>query len=364
MGGRRQLQKARLRRAGLRATAHRRPAADRRRELSDVIELYRSIRLPNGINDPARYRDGVPDLGARRSPSPSGEHDHRGSGDKVLAPSAYGARTRWRSGCGRARSRDRYARRINDYLDGGPTSTPRTCPGPRAAGRVPVPGSRLLQQLLGAVALRCASGGVPARARGLVLARRSTDPPASTRARRRRALVGRAYFPRVGSVTFDHAGDHGPRPVPVHPGGARPAGPRATPSPAACSDQGPREVEAPRHQGAFHYLPLLAAAARGRCRGRTLALAVARWRRRHRGPRPIRGRRLERALRRSAATGPGDRPASLGAPSPPSPAPPASAACATRARLGSPPHDSAARCTGAGRRVDPPAAASRRSRLV
>jgi hypothetical protein len=175
----------------------------------DVMELYRSIRLPAAGDDPARGTEMVfHAFGSHRSPialGPSGTIAQRG--EAVLAASpyarAYALARRLRAGA--ANPYD-YARRVEGYLANGRYRYDEQVP------RHAVPLDAFLfadhrgycQHFSGAMALLLRMGGVPARV-AAGFAPGSFDPT-------QREYVVRdldahswveAYFPRYGWVTFD-----------------------------------------------------------------------------------------------------------------------------------------------------------------
>jgi protein-glutamine gamma-glutamyltransferase len=175
----------------------------------DVMELYRSIRLPASGGDPARGTEMVfRPFGSDRQPvalGPSATVTEEG--DRVLARSPY-ARTyalarRLRAG---AATPYGYVRRVQTYLDSGRFRYDEQVP--RHA--VPLEGFLFsdlrgyCQQFSGAMALLLRMGGIPARvAAGF--------SPGTYDAARRDYVVRdvdahswvEAYFPRYGWVTFD-----------------------------------------------------------------------------------------------------------------------------------------------------------------
>jgi transglutaminase-like putative cysteine protease len=237
----------------------------------DVMELYRSVRLPVKGGDPAGGTEMVfYPFGAHRQPAALGPSATlTEQGDRVLATSPY-ARTyalarRLRAG---AATPYDYVRRVESYLDSGRYRYDERVP--RHA--VPLEGFLFAdhrgycQQFSGAMALLLRMGGIPARVAA------GFSPGAYDAARREYVVRDidahswvEAYFPRYGWVTFDPTPAIAPAraQVGLHPGlpgsgrgsdgalGGRVADPKAGgPSPAGSSPP-----------ASFPVLPVLGAAA-------------------------------------------------------------------------------------------------------
>ena len=275
----------------------------------DVMELYRSVRLPSASRDPTRDTEMVfRPFGSHRQPIALGPTATIAEeGGRVLAGSAYGrAYALTRRLVAGAGTPYEFARRVEAYLNSGRYRYDENVP------RRAVPLDAFLfrdrrgycQQFSGAMALLLRMGGVPARV-AAGFSPGSLDPT-------RGEYVVRdvdahswveAYFPHYGWITFDPT----PAIAPARAQSSFDPSVAGRPGPAAdgalgdrLSDPkgGSRTVGAPDHSS-FPVVPVL-----GLLAGIGLVVAVAliaASRLRRRPPRPTDPRlaELERALRRS-----------------------------------------------------------------
>jgi transglutaminase-like putative cysteine protease len=274
----------------------------------DVMELYRSFRLPNAANDPARDTEMVfAPFGTHRQPIALGPTASiAASGAKVLQSSAYG-RT-WalaRRLLAGAQTPFEYARRIDSYLNSGRYAYAENVP------RSAVPLDAFLfrdlrgycQQFSGAMALLLRMGGVPARV-AAGFSPGELDPSRGEYVIRDSDAHSwvEAYFPHYGWVTFDPTPAIAPAraQAPFDPSGSATGGPEGDTSTGRVADPkaGTTTVSGPGH-ASFPFLPLLAAVA---ALALVVVLALLARRRLHRrrpSGRDPRLAELERALRRS-----------------------------------------------------------------